>query len=765
MLLSVVPTLIATVTLEYVAGRHTHQALEALSRERLISIRDVTKARIEDYLGVIADQVISFSRDRMVVDAVRAFGAGFAAYGEQAAGQGTAEAERALRAYYEGPYREEFVRRNPGATPDPVAWGSGFGEQTLLLQQRYISDNPNPLGHKDRLQDPGDDTTYGHQHALYHAIFRDFQRRFGYYDIFLVEPERGHIVYSVFKELDFATSLKDGPFAQSAIAEVFRLANQATDPDYYTLTDFAPYSPSYRDPASFIASPIFDGEERVGVLIFQMPIDRIDGIMSHRGEWRKIGLGESGETYLVGADGTLRSNSRFLSEDREGYLQAISAAGVAPERVAAIASKGTGITLQPVDNEGVREALAGEAGFTRLSDYRRVPVFSAYAPVEAGGLRWAILADISEAEALGIADELLNKIRLSALVVLLLVLSCAVVAGYVLAWAVVRPILRLSGVLGEVEVRADLTRASGLRGNDEIGRAGQALDAMLEKFRKMMERVSCNAEAVATTADRTARITAESDQAMVRQQEQTSQAVRAITEMAATVSEIADSAANSSQMVLETTRQAQTGQQVVARTVGEIEQLAARVLEAAGVIQALETKSAEIGRVLEVIQSIAEQTNLLALNAAIEAARAGEQGRGFAVVAEEVRTLANRTQESTSEIHATIAKLQEGTAQAVEVIEQSNQQAQDAVRNTLVTGEALEAITRGIEHINEMSGHIADTSQRQRAVSNEISENITGIESMTRNTAEGIRQTSDIAGQLATLAHDLESLVSQFRIR
>ncbi|OQX37641.1 MAG: hypothetical protein B0D84_00430, partial [Candidatus Sedimenticola endophacoides] len=349
--------------------------------------------------------------------------------------------------------------------------------------------------------------------------------------------------------------------------------------------------------------------------------------------------------------------------------------------------------------------------------------------------------------------------------VLLLVLSCAVVAGYVLAWAVVRPILRLSGVLGEVEVRADLTRASGLRGNDEIGRAGQALDAMLEKFRKMMERVSCNAEAVATTADRTARITAESDQAMVRQQEQTSQAMRAITEMAATVSEIADSAANSSQMVLETTRQAQTGQQVVARTVGEIEQLAARVLEAAGVIQALETKSAEIGRVLEVIQSIAEQTNLLALNAAIEAARAGEQGRGFAVVAEEVRTLANRTQESTSEIHATIAKLQEGTAQAVEVIEQSNQQAQDAVRNTLVTGEALEAITRGIEHINEMSGHIADTSQRQRAVSNEISENITGIESMTRNTAEGIRQTSDIAGQLATLAHDLESLVSQFRIR
>ncbi|MEW7983841.1 MAG: hypothetical protein AB2812_14030 [Candidatus Sedimenticola endophacoides] len=102
-----------------------------------------------------------------------------------------------------------------------------------------------------------------------HAIFRDFQRRFGYYDIFLVEPERGHIVYSVFKELDFATSLKDGSFAQSAIAEVFRLANQATDPDYYALTDFAPYSPSYRDPASFIASPIFDGEERVGVLIFQ----------------------------------------------------------------------------------------------------------------------------------------------------------------------------------------------------------------------------------------------------------------------------------------------------------------------------------------------------------------------------------------------------------------------------------------------------------------------------------------------------------------
>lgn len=153
------------------------------------------------------------------------------------------------------------------------------------------------MGQKDELLDPIDGSHHGEWHSQYHPFLRDFQKRFDYYDLFLVESETGRIVYSVFKELDFATSLVDGPYAKSGIADVFRKANQSTTPDYVALSDFAPYLPSYQDPAAFIAAPVFEGGEKTGVLILQMPIDRINAIMTHGGRWAESGLGATGETY------------------------------------------------------------------------------------------------------------------------------------------------------------------------------------------------------------------------------------------------------------------------------------------------------------------------------------------------------------------------------------------------------------------------------------------------------------------------------------
>ena len=147
---------------------------------------------------------------------------------------------------------------------------------------------------------------------------RNFLEKFGYYDIFLIDIDTGHIVYSVFKEADYATSLLTGPYANSNLGKAFQTARTANAPSFTYLIDFSPYAPSYNAPASFIVSPIFEQDKLLGVAAFQMPVDQINNIMTTHQNWRNMGLGESDETYIVGLDLTLKNESRFLIEDSSG---------------------------------------------------------------------------------------------------------------------------------------------------------------------------------------------------------------------------------------------------------------------------------------------------------------------------------------------------------------------------------------------------------------------------------------------------------------
>ena len=205
---------------------------------------------------------------------------------------------------------------------------------------------------------------------------RQFLETFGYYDIFLVDNDSGRIVYSVFKELDFGTSLLNGPWAKTNFGEAFRKARDLEDPDGVVLVDYAQYIPSYSAPASFIASPVYDGKKKIGVLMFQMPLDRINSMMSER-----AGLGETGETYLVGPDQLMRSDS---------YLD--------PKTHSVIASFKHPETGKVATKAAV-SALGGVSGTTIIKDYNGNPVVSAYTPVNVLGLTWALMAEIDVAEA------------------------------------------------------------------------------------------------------------------------------------------------------------------------------------------------------------------------------------------------------------------------------------------------------------------------------------------------------------------------------
>jgi sigma-B regulation protein RsbU (phosphoserine phosphatase) len=226
----------------------------------------------------------------------------------------------------------------------------------------------------------------------------------------------------------------------------YEAARQAGDTDYTHLVDFEPYEPSYEAPASFIASPIFDGAEKIGVLVFQMPIDRINGIMTNNGKWSDVGLGDSGETYIIGKDLTVRNQSRFLVEDSENYFKAIEEAGTPLLTVERIRNIGTTIGLQRVETPGVEAALNGESGTAIFPDYRDVRVLSAYKPLNIADVNWAIMSEIDEAEAFGPIFALRNGL----IVFLLAATAVIAVAALLFSRTITRPLKGLTAYAHEL---------------------------------------------------------------------------------------------------------------------------------------------------------------------------------------------------------------------------------------------------------------------------------------------------------------------------
>jgi hypothetical protein len=265
--------------------------LEKQSFNQLNAINAIKKSTISNYFQTINDQVGFLARDLMTIQAMRELSAAYAEFRlENNFGPDEVSSMREeLRVYYADKFVSEYEAMNDGASVDSDALLESLGGDGVALQYMYIKTNINPLGAKHALDSANDASTYSQLHQKYHPVLRDFLQKFGYYDIFLVDANTGNVVYTTFKELDFATSLKDGAYADSNLGEAFRRANAATAKDSIQFVDFEQYLPSYDAAASFIAAPIYDGNEKLGILIFQMPLDKINAVMAERS-----GMGETG---------------------------------------------------------------------------------------------------------------------------------------------------------------------------------------------------------------------------------------------------------------------------------------------------------------------------------------------------------------------------------------------------------------------------------------------------------------------------------------
>jgi methyl-accepting chemotaxis protein len=354
--------------------------------------------------------------------------------------------------------------------------------------------------------------------------------------------------------------------------------------------------------------------------------------------------------------------------------------------------------------------------------------------------------------------------KVGALILLLIGIAISFTLSTLIVRSIRTPIKLLSHSLALVDKNSDLTIQIPNNGNDEISNAIVIVNKMLAAFRNSLEKVTDASNQIAICAEETSVISTQIEKSIQDQAGQTELIATAITEMAATVKDVAQSTLTTSDASSEAKISVVDGSEIMQQTILTINKLTDKIDGTSSTIFELEQSSNEIASVLEVINSIADQTNLLALNAAIEAARAGEQGRGFAVVADEVRALAARTQQSTGEISTIITKLQTKSKEAVVSMEHSQQQVKEVVVKAENAGNVLITISDSIANINEMSSHIASASEQQEVVTEEINISIVSINDKTHENVEAIVQTSKAGNELSELSINLQVLVSEFKI-
>ncbi|RPA31539.1 methyl-accepting chemotaxis protein [Shewanella frigidimarina] len=348
--------------------------------------------------------------------------------------------------------------------------------------------------------------------------------------------------------------------------------------------------------------------------------------------------------------------------------------------------------------------------------------------------------------------------------IFLLIAAVLCIFTYLIIRSIIKPVQDITDVISSIEKSKDLSMRCDESGNDELSKIAYHFNQMVITFQELIQQVDESVTAMNESCQELSRNAMTASEGVLRQLNETDMVATAVTEMGATIDEIAKNTELAAGKASQTHENAQSGQQGVELTVQKITLLAKQLADSASVVTELERDSVTIGSVLDVIRGIADQTNLLALNAAIEAARAGEQGRGFAVVADEVRTLALRTQTSTQEISSIISTLQSRTHSIVELMQESQQQGRESAEQAAIAGEVLRTITNDVTNIMDMSTQIAAAIEEQSMVAAEVGKNVVVIRDIADESSQAAEENAAASEDVRIRAKALHEAVSQFRV-
>lgn len=490
--------LLVSVAVTVVTGvlgyRNGTESLSHAAQERVVEVRDSRARETERLYNTIENQLVVAAQGSGVIDAVTGFSAGFAEL--DAARLDLTEA-KAVEAWYRDVWGPRLIQAmGEGSGEVDAAAFAPSGTAAVTLQARYTI-GPGGFDEAIAVDDAGDGSAWSAVHAQIHPYFRAMVDHLGYEDVLLVNPS-GRVVYSAFKGADFGADLFEGPLRLTNLGETVREAMRKGISGTVTFSDFADYPPSLGVPAGWAVTLVSDGGKPVGALAIELPIDRIEEVMTGGSNWAESGLGATGETYLVGSDRLMRSPARGLLEDPQRFAADAARFGVPAEDVDRMVRTGSTLLLQKVETEAVEQALAGHRGTVIGAGFLGKDTIAAYAPVTIEGLRWVIVAEVGQAEAFAPVTRFTSGILVSSAIIVLVVS----VASLIIARLVVRPLRRLreaahriaageTGVVVDVGVSDELADLAA--GFNEMSRSLQVkadlLDAQREENQRLLRSV------------------------------------------------------------------------------------------------------------------------------------------------------------------------------------------------------------------------------------------------------------------------------------
>jgi methyl-accepting chemotaxis protein len=572
-----------------------------------------------------------------------------------------------------------------------------------IAQKIFILENQHKVGEKNKLDfhPQYEDVEYMKYHKQYHRTFGKILNEFNIYDLFLIHKD-GNIVYSAYKEPDFATNLRKDVYKLSGLGRAFFRAMDSK-PDTAIFEDFDYYEPSYNKSKSFISAPIYVNGEVQGVIVFQVGIDKINDTMT------STHYGNSDESYIVGSDMKMRTDSRFIEQIEDKTVKALHST----------------IGAYTIENEFVKKALMGESGTGEHKNYLGSSTFIAYEPLDIFGGKWAIIGEISEKEGTQQIKHIINiVISVSIISTVLAIIGMFIFIDKFMNVPLEEILKTTSGISNDGD--GDLTKRLSVARNDEFGLVGNNINGFIDKMQNLVNTVKDLAERNLKVSKQVSRVSDIISQRISSENK--------------TLSLISDSGRTISTNLKDTTTKIKESKDLINQSNNilekakvEVGDLAHRVSgassnqkELAKKLSLLSDNAEKIKDVLFVIDDIADQTNLLALNAAIEAARAGEHGRGFAVVAFEVTKLADKTQESLADVNKIVTIVL------------------DEIRD------AVSSMNKNATTINELSNISVDANKKIT----ESSENI-------RNSVDIIETTVDVAVNATTKTTDIIDKIQQ----
>jgi len=535
--------------------------------------------------------------------------------------------------------------------------------------------------------------------------FTNYAERHSYYDLFLIHPE-GRVFYSVTREADYGTNMVNGKYADSGLGKLVR---RVLETKKFGMSDFEPYEPSDGEPAAFAAAPIIHNGEIQFIIAVQIPIEDINAAMQERS-----GMGKTGETYLIGADKRMRSDS-FL--DPQGHSIKASFAGT--------------VEKNGVNTVAADEVLSGKTGSKIVIDYNGNPVLSAFAPLEINGIKWGILAEIDESEIL----EPINHLLTSILIAVLIIAIIGVCIAFFITIGITNPIARAVSI-AQTMAKGDMTQRLSIDSQNEIGQLAQSLNFMTESLDNNFREVLTVADQIADAADQLSGASESLSQGASEQASSLEEISSTMVEIDAQTKSNSDHAANVNQRINELKEKAEAGSNEMANMTAAMKEI--------------EEAGKSIGKIINVIDDIASQTNLLALNATIEAASAGDAGRGFAVVANEIKELANQSARAAKE--------------TAELIDGTNKKVGTGSEIAVQTADALNLIAKGSVEGATMTGEIAASTREQSESIVQVTGALEQVNQVTQMNTANSEETASSAEELAGQSEQLRQILSRFKL-